>query len=265
MGKDVIELPVRFIPVQAHECEVRDEKDLVQKELRWRLPVEATALVMVDCWDRHYLTSHQERSAKICRERIRPVLDSCRSAGITIVHAPNFWVARHYSQQLTRYADETDLNLAPASPSAKPFWPPQAFLKREGAYAEFGKPAGTVLDIWKEMQPKRRIVAEIAPERDDYVVATGAQLHRLCAHKGILHHIYAGFATNMCLLHYRDYGVMAMAGRGYNIILLRDCTTALEAGDTLAEESMTRHAVLQIEMMFGTSTTSKDLVEACAV
>jgi len=257
-----IALPVRYLPVRAEHCRVRDEKDLKFEDTIWKCPTTETALVLVDCWDIHYLSSHQRRSAQICRERIRPVIGACRAAGIAIVHAPTYWVGRHY-QQLVRYAGDEDLRLELAFSEEKASWPPVAFLNREGEYVQFRIPQGTVLGTWKEMQPTRRIVSEIAPQDDDYVIASGAQLHRLCHHRGILHLLYAGFATNMCVLHYRDYGIMAMSTRGYNVILIRDCTTAIEVAHTLTEESMTKYTILQIEMMFGVSTTSDNLIKAC--
>ena len=48
----------------------------------------------------------------------------------------------------------------------------------------------------------------------EFVVATGEPLHELARQLGIMHLIYAGFATNWCILN-RDYGMWAMAQRGF--------------------------------------------------
>jgi nicotinamidase-related amidase len=252
------------IPVRHYRLGVEPgaacEEDRFQYQVRnWTLPVAQTALVMVDCWDIHYIQSHEERSGQICRERLLPVVEACRRAGIAVVHAPSPPRARHYPQWV-RYAGDEELAPRPAPP---PDWPPEAFRKREGEWAAFAKPREWVLDEWAKRSDQQRIVPEIAPQPDDFVIATGAQLHRLCRDRGIMHLLYAGFAANMCVL-YRDYGTRAMHQRGYNVILLRDCTTAIEAAHTLAEEGLTQWAILEIEMTVGTSTTSEEVVRACA-
>jgi nicotinamidase-related amidase len=111
-------------------------------------------------------------------------------------------------------------------------------------------------------QQERRILPALTPQPDDFVIATGEQLHRLCHHRKILHLIYAGFAANVCVL-YRDYGTRAMSRRGYNVILLRDGTCAIESAETLQEERLLQAAILGIEMFVGSSTTSQALLDAC--
>ena len=49
----------------------------------------------------------------------------------------------------------------------------------------------------------------------EFVVATEEPLHELARQLGIMHLIYAGFATNWCILN-RDYGMWAMAQRGWS-------------------------------------------------
>ena len=66
--------------------------------------------------------------------------------------------------------------------------------------------------------------------------------------------------TNSCAIR-RDYGIHPMKRRGYNAILVRDCTTAIENSTTIADEAMTTHAVKDIERDT-TSTTSRALIAA---
>ncbi|MBM4086838.1 MAG: isochorismatase family protein [Planctomycetes bacterium] len=114
----------------------------------------------------------------------------------------------------------------------------------------------------KEELPNRKIMPCVEPQPGDFVAATGDQLHRLLRHRKILHLFYAGFAANMCVLH-RDYGIEAMQRRGYNIILLRDCTTAIESAETFADMAHTRASVGIVEMVYGVSASSADFVAAC--
>jgi len=62
-----------------------------------------------------------------------------------------------------------------------------------------------------------------------------------------------------------DYGTRACNRRGYNIILLRDGTTAIEAAHTLDGMWLTEAAILDTEMVIGFSTTSADFLSACAL
>lgn len=228
------------------------------ESLRPLNPAE-TALVMVDCWDRHYLKSFLARSERIMRERLAPVRDACAEAGITIIHAPSPAQARKYPQWLHYAGDEELFTKHTASP---PDWPPASFRGRTGEYAQFAKQAGAVVQAWRVVESdQRRIAAELEPREDEFVVATGRQLHRLLRHRKILHLLYAGFAANMCVLA-RDYGMRAMHHRGYNTILLRDCTTGIEAHSTAAEQNLLRAAILEAEMLLGFTASSADLMSA---
>ena len=97
---------------------------------------------------------------------------------------------------------------------------------------------------------------------DDIVVSTGAQMHNALAEHGILHLIYVGFAANWCLVG-RDYGIRAMSRRSYNIILLRECTTAVEFPDTLDELFVTEIVVREVEQQFGFSASNEDFLAGC--
>ena len=94
-------------------------------------------------------------------------------------------------------------------------------------------------------------------------MATGDQLHDLLRANGLLHLVYVGFATNWCILN-RDYGMRAMAQRGYNMILLRDATMGVEFPDTLAAEMATEMAIREVEQQLGFSAAKDDFLAACA-
>jgi hypothetical protein len=61
----------------------------------------------------------------------------------------------------------------------------------------------------------------------------------------------------------RDYGTRAMERRGYNVILLRDCTTAIEGHETIHDEWLTKAAILEHEMILGHTAIAADLIAAC--
>ncbi len=225
----------------------------------WEMDPAQAGLVMVDCWDRHPIVTHQQRAEVICRERIAPVAQACREAGMAVIHAPSPPQARKYPQW-TKLACDADIFGAPSEP---PAWPPAEFRGREGAYAQFSKLPEPALKAWIDSELEgRKIVDCLEPQADDFVVATGEQLHRLCRSEGIVHLFYAGFAANMCVPG-RDYGTRAFARRGYNLVLLRDCTSAIEAGSTYDAMALTEAAILEVEMLLGFTLTSEELIAAC--
>jgi ureidoacrylate peracid hydrolase len=51
--------------------------------------------------------------------------------------------------------------------------------------------------------------------------------------------------------------------RNYRIVLLRDCTAAMEYHDTMADQTITRFIVRHVEAFLGYTSTSADFVRAC--
>ncbi len=227
------------------------------------VPPEHAGIVLVDCWDIHITASHVERTGQICRERIRPVLDACREIGVTVIHAPSPNVAHKFPQWL-RYAGDSELS---PQPQAAPAWPPEDFAKRRGEWAHLRVDR---TDTWAaeidQINEDRYIDASVFPEPDDFVIANGQQLHRLCAHRKLLFLFYVGFATNLCVPH-RDYGMLAMRDRGYGLILLRDCTTGIETSETIDGLLCTNVAIHDYELrdIAGTITSAEFLSAAQAL
>ena len=73
--------------------------------------------------------------------------------------------------------------------------------------------------------------------------------------------IYAGFATNVCVIG-RPMGMMNLNRLGFNVILVRDATTAFETAETLDKEEMKKYAITMVEMEIGSTTTVADFTEA---
>lgn len=249
-----ISLGVWYLPAAAELCNTNDEFFLQHKHSTWKLPVDRTALVLVDTWDRHYLKSHQERIAKICREKIRPVIEICRNKGIMVIYAPSPVVAKHY---LPKKLYEQEMRKESCEkPSIA--WPYKEYRK----FAK-SKNSKQLMLKWQNIKKGIRIPSSIKPEPCDQVIATGQQLRNFCQQKNILHLIYAGFAANWCLL-FQDYGVRKQTLAGYNVILLQDCTTAVENDYTISQNIMTTWAILEAETVFRTATTtSKNFIDAC--
>lgn len=70
--------------------------------------------------------------------------------------------------------------------------------------------------------------------------------------------IYAGYVSNMCVLH-RPIGMIRMRLKGYRTMLLRDCTIAFELPETLDSEFANLVTINMVENYWGGSTTLSDL------
>lgn len=235
------------------------EPDICYAEREWSIPAEQAALVLVDCWSEHFIRSHAANSARMMQEVLKPVLTAARASGVTIIHAPSPTYIEAYPQWVA-YASDRDLGFEPAAPPDD--WPPPEFRRKEGPYAQFARLPEPKVRDWVKDPSRYRIYEEVAPQPGDFVIKTGDQLHRLLKHRKLLHLFYAGFATNMCIL-YRDYGTRAMSQRGYNVILLRDCTTGIEHRETVEGQWLTRAAIDSIEVSVGHSTTAGQFLQAC--
>lgn len=231
------------------------ETEFIRREFQMPLPVAETALVLVDLWNVHFIESWIERAKQVTEDCVVPVIATARKADMTIVHAPSPSVAAQYPQ-LKRHK--------PPQPSTPSSWPPSEFRGRQGEYAVYRGPRSHPPGIgihWDKLASQLSMSPAIDVQEDEYVIATGQQLHELCEEKGILHLIFAGFATNWCVLG-RDYGIRSMSRYGYNIILLRDATTGVEFPDTYDNLFTTEIAIREVEQQYGFSASNPDFFDA---
>jgi len=256
---DLIRISVRYFVMQGTNPEDIVESNIRYSEVIWEIDSNEAALVLVDLWNKHVIRSHMERIVEIVDDKISSAMQIARKAGITVIHAPSGTIAKKYPQW-TRYAGDEELNPPRWQP---PSWPPEDFRNKTEKYAQYAHRfySEDISKFAREYYKDQEIPEIVKPEPEDFVIATGRQLQRLLEHRKILHLFYAGFAANDCLIH-KDYGVRAMGERGYNIILLRDCTTAIESSYTLKNSKATELIVQYIELRYS-STTSEDFIKAC--
>lgn len=191
-----------------------------------------------------------ERDDKITREKIVPLVTACRENGMRIIHAPAPPIARRHPNW-TGPAEEPV--------AEQPDWPPPEFIQRRGPYAAFASPEDPLkFAAWKLLDGAE-FHELVRPVGNEAVVATGEELHHLCAKEGILFLVYVGHHTPGCMTG-RTYGVLKMRDRGYICILLRDCTNGMETRETFANQTSMNGTIAFLEQTGTYTLESGELI-----
>ena len=221
--------------------------------LDWEIPMSQAALVLVDVWEGHYLKETSDRSEQIVRDRIVPLVSACRAAGLQLIHAPAPGLAEDHPARV-RLADLDGVTAA-----RRDDWPPQAFRSKSGEFEAFARPEEPREKELVARRAKRRMHPLVQAEGNDVVILNGEELHLYCKQEEILFLFFLGFNTNACIL-LRDYGTIEMHKRGYEVIIVRDCGTAMESFESQDGLWQTRGTVTFLEMFQKCSITSEELI-----
>lgn len=246
----MIQVPLRRI-VRPLQPGIREEA-FRRETVHASLPRSACALVLVDVWDRHHIASHQERCDAVVRSTISPLLGVARRSGLRVIHAPGSSVATKFGATIP----EPNRWVGESSPGA---WPPADFRSASGGWDWLGQgPAAAEVE---RLRGERTIHPEALPIAGEWVVGGGEALFSAFRTSGTLFVFFAGFAANICVL-YREYGMRAVRGAGYQVVLLRDATTAVEFSETVDGERCLQSAIDEVEMNLGWTATAMELAGA---
>lgn len=184
----------------------------VEQVVSWSAP--ETAMILVDMWDNHWSRGAVER-VNVLAPRINTVVESARSQGVQIIHAPSDVVdfyQGHAARSWVLDLPET----TPPSPIDHPD-PPLPIDDSDG-----GSDSGETesYHAWTRQHP----VIEI--KDGDAISADGQEVYNILQSKGIKHIIYAGVHTNMCVLR-RSFAIKQMVRWGVTIALARDLTDTM--------------------------------------
>jgi nicotinamidase-related amidase len=250
-----LNIPSRYYRVYTNSDVPCDEQNFQFVEKTLSIPAEQAALVLVDVWSTHYIDSWLNRATEITQQKIVPMLEAARNAGVTVIHAPSPRVVESHHPE----------NMPPAqepSPAPPQKWPPADF---RGLYRqnEFGRnPEPRLNEAHARYVTELKISDLSKPLPNEPIIADGEQLHQTLSDRKILHVFYAGFATNWCVIN-RDYGLIATSHKGYNVVLLRDATTGVEFHDSVDQLTATEIAIREIETKYAWSALSTDFNTAC--
>ena len=152
-----------------------------------------------------------------------------------------------------------DIHAASPGPSD---WPPADFVRAWNEERLDRTRDSEWLKAYRQVKEVMDIPDPVKPIESDLVVAGGEQMHRLMKERGVKYLFYCGFALNWCVMD-KPGAIRDMSGRGYGCILLRDATAAIEHSDTVDQLLSTKAFVDQVEMRFGYSALTGDLLRAC--
>ena len=168
-------------------------------------------------------------------DSLKPALEAARSIGLPIVYLNN-------SNQMvaTQFSEFGSV-----------------LVRTHGLPAE---------ERWETDPPEFRFSKLVEPKQGEYVVRKQMYsgffdtcLETLLRNLRIKNLIVVGFAANACV-----HGTLNDAlYRSYRIVLLRDCTAAMEYHDTMEDQTITRYIVRHVEAFLGYTATSHDFVRAC--
>ena len=264
----IIPVTLRNVSYPAEDPQVRYLQDYWRRrERKANLPLSKTAIILIDIWNkRNERLQDNPLVDEIIEDKIAPLLEVARKANMVViyaVHRPIGWDGMNLGptvdhrnpmssgrDELPEFIKNKKLHI--------PEWPPLEFICRVGEFKQFATdsdplylPYTQVLGIHPKILPIRR--------KKEYIEYRLGEVKQILKDNGILHLVYAGGATNICVVE-RPVGIRIMSFLGYNTIILRDATWGSELPDTWDTLDITKAAVLDIEINNGFSASSEELV-----
>ena len=192
------------------------------------------------------LAASFEKEKDIVVNHIRPALDAARRAGLPIIYvnnsAPRIAINQSELAKTARRSCDLDWEEWGSEDNVDP---------REYVYGD-----STALKFSKIIEP----------DPEDYFIRKHAysgffetRLDGLLRNLGIKALVCVGFALDICL----GYTMVDAMNRNYQILLLRDCTMALEMPWEVKGLAFTRRMILWMEYAVGFTAASEDFIAAC--
>ena len=270
----ILRIPIRhhqiaqvYGPGMTPSCEEGLKEKPLEKPVSW------VGLVLVHCWNvgepagPYPIDSDEPRPGqvadwvptahRIIDDKIGPLLQAARKAGLSIFHLAQPTYAPRYPQYLSVAADP-ELQPPPEPQPVAGCVRPRSFAEhfREQYGEEFPGP------IWETHADTFDIAEAVRPSLSEEVVVDGWQLNGLCRRLDIDTLFYSGFMADLCLMNIPGAMREMFTRFGYTCIALRDCTTAYEFADTYEGRWMTRAAVRLMETDLGYTASGGDFIAA---
>ena len=156
-----LQLKVQYFQDSTPEEVPCREENFVVRELDFALPVEQTALVLIDLWNVHHIDSWIERAEAVTKEVIAPLIGQARKCGLTIVQAPSPGVLDNFPDKYEVYQGYTP----EPEPGPVPNWPPVEFRQPARGVRLFPGAARPRAGHWSLLGEPNRATRSFAPYR----------------------------------------------------------------------------------------------------
>lgn len=211
------------------------------------LALDETALLLVDVYGAGFDDDHDGAGLTgiyepdpvlraIVRDRIRPVKDAARAAGL-----PTVYLTNHLSPGLDEGNEWRNMSQRVCDVD--------------------------VLDAWREPNAILAHSKIIAPDDQDVLVRKQmysgffeTNLDSVLRSRGVRNLVVVGFDTRVCL----GSTVTDALFRNYRVIVLRDCVRTFEFPETAGGEWANFMAIRHIECNVGYTATADEFLAACA-
>jgi nicotinamidase-related amidase len=222
-----------------------------EAQLQETLPVEQTAVIVCDMWDKHWCKGATGRVNGLV-QKMEPFLEAARKQGIQIIHAP--------SETMDFYQGAPQRQRMLAVPRIEPpvpltlSDPPLPIDDKKGGCDtpdQFYK-------AWTREHPGLHIDAS------DVISDNGAEIYSFLRQRGIRNLLVMGVHANMCILN-RTFAIKKMTALGIRCILVRDLTDAMynpQDAPHVSHDAGTQLVIEYIEKFWCPSTTSAELLRA---
>jgi nicotinamidase-related amidase len=179
-----------------------------------------TAFIIVDMWNKHWSTGSTHRLSRLALT-INDVAERARKRGILVVHAPSETEAFYEGTPVrNRLLSVSKLAAIPEPVTVGDY--PLPIDDSDGGSESLVDDYPPNFRVWTWQNP----AIGIDHTRDILCGDEGDLLYSYLKRRGIGFLIYAGVASNMCILN-RSFGIKKMLRRGMRTILVRDLTDAM--------------------------------------
>lgn len=229
--------------------EMRQGDDVINKTVH----PGKTGFVIVDAWDNHWCKDLRDRTSAR-GEKIAPVVESLREAGVTIVWAPAATNSRDDRPEEAAALQRTNALPDYPLPDVSPIpYDPHAFL---GSRTKV-----TCVTGEQSHRFSKHLNKELRVRDGDYWAYTEQKLWNVIQYHSLTTLLYAGFAYNSCV-SIRDYGLLQMKAHGMETHLIRDLT---DSSFTVIDPPTPNDAILEewalsAEPVIGPTALSTELL-----
>jgi ureidoacrylate peracid hydrolase len=228
---------------------------LREKEQPLEIDLDRTALLLIDVYHAAGDPTAQElvhtawdtEFWRIIDDRLAPLLERARAAALPVVYAMNSAPRIALDRSPYGWSFRESLGFDPEHDFSEPDVDPREF--RRGPLVQ--------LSIPDRIKP---LPGDFYVRKHTYSGFFETRLESVLRNLDVRTLICAGFATDCCVL----FTVADAVFRGFQPILVRDCTLGAELPEEVETFARTRRTIASIESFLGPSTTARQAIDMFA-